>query len=176
MEAILKAVRFRNLDEARQVLENTEGGEDLGDILLEGEDEPDGLLAIIPEDRVPEEVFQRLFDQKKGTLIEVQKIFYTGYGPPAEEEQYMGFAGEQVAYVVRGHLLPIQIEGCPQGARDIHQLHALLLDHKHPLNREQVAHVLELDEDWELDELFELILEGRFTAQEIDRWIHRGIQ
>lgn len=168
---VIKAIKYRNLDEARSVLKET-----IVNPFDDGGTEPQGLLAIIPEDRLPEERFYRLFDEKRGILVEVEKIFYSGYGPPAEEEHYMGFVAENVAYVLKGCRLPVQIDHCPQGAHDLYHLEALVVDGQHSLNREDLRRRLQLTLDWDFEEIFELILEGRHTAQEIDRLIHQGIQ
>jgi hypothetical protein len=176
MADLISAVRFRNLDEARQLLREMAPNSTAPDIFDDNGQEPQGLLAVIPQDRLNEEIFYRLFDQKSGVVVQVEKIAYSGYGPPAEETEYMGFTSEQVAYVVEGSRLPIEIQGCANGAVDIHHLEALVLDQLHPLNREDLARRLELNEDWEFEDLFELILERQITAQEIDRLIHQGIQ
>lgn len=173
MAEILKAIRYRHLDEARKML--IEAGHDPG-LLKDGEVEPQGLLAVVPEDRLPENKFYTLFDLKKGILIEVEKISYSGYGPPAEEEDYMGFVEENVAYVVKGCRLPIEIENCPQGAKDIHHLEAMILDREHPIDRQHLARQLQLSAGWSFEELFNLIGQGKYTAEEIDRIIHQGIQ
>lgn len=117
-----------------------------------------------------------MFDLKTGTLVEVERIPYSGFGPPAEESTYMGFVHEEVAYVLKGCRIPIEIEHCPQGARDIHHLEALVLDRAHPLNREDLSRRLQLPRDWDFEDLFELIAEGRYTGEQIDRLIHQGIQ
>lgn len=175
MARVLKAVRYRNLDEARNVLKEVAQRHPLN-IFDDGGEEPQGLLAVVPEDRVPEEVFYHLFDSKKGVLVEVEKISYSGYGPPADESHYMGFVTENTAYVLAGRRLPIEIENCSQGAQDIHHLEALILDHQHPLNRDDLRKRLKLNADWDFEDLFELIAQGSYTAQEIDRLIHQGIQ
>jgi len=54
-----------------------------------------------------------LFDQKSGTSVKVERIPYSGYGPPAEEPDYMGFISEKIAYVTQGCRLPIEIKDCP---------------------------------------------------------------
>ncbi|MDA2928539.1 hypothetical protein MYX84_01110 [Acidobacteria bacterium AH-259-O06] len=174
MKKVLKAIRYKNLDEAQRVLKEMDDAE--RDVLDDGGEEPQGLLAIVPEDRLPEEKFNRLFDTKKGTLVQVEKIPYPGYGPPAEERDYMGFVSENVAYVLKGCRLPVEIDNCPQGAKDIHHLEAMVMDHQHPINRDQLARKLELPPGWNFEDLFTLILEGRYTAEEIDRFIHQGIQ
>jgi hypothetical protein len=175
MTRSMPAIKFRNLDEARAVLREFSGNSEL-DPFDDAGAEPEGLLAAIPEDRVGEEVFYRLFDQKRGTSVRVEKIPYSGYGPPAEESSYMGFVNENVAYVLEGCRLPIEISSCPNGAQDIHHLEALVMDHEHPLNREDLAEKLKLAEDWDFDDLFELIAARQLTAQEIDGLIHQGIQ
>lgn len=173
---VIKAIRYHNLDVARRILR--EVGRDQSDahILDDGGTEPQGLLAVVPEDRLPEEVFSRLFNAKKGILVEVEKIFYSGYGPPSEEDDYMGFATENVAYVLKGCRFAVEIETCPQGARDIHHLEALVMDHQHPLNHQDLGNKLRLGSNWDFEELFRLIARGKYTAQEIDQLIHQGIQ
>jgi len=175
MSASIPAVKFRNLDEARAILREFSGNSQL-DPFNDGGAEPDGLLAVIPEDRVDEELFYRLFDQKKGISVRVEKIAYSGYGPPAEESSYMGFVTEKIAYVLEGSRLPIEISNCPNGAKDIHHLEALVMDHEHPLNREDLAEKLGLAPDWEFEDLFELISARNLTSQEIAGLIHQGIQ
>ena len=64
----------------------------------------------------------------------------------------------------------------PAGATDIHHLDAMVLDGSHPLKREQLAAELGLDEDWDFDNLFELICAGRQTAEDIDQLIHKGLE
>ncbi|RPI28830.1 MAG: hypothetical protein EHM61_03755 [Acidobacteria bacterium] len=175
MSKWIPALKFRNLDEARAVLRQI--GHDPGvDLFDDGGAEPQGLLAVIPEDRMDERSFYQLFDQKKGTSVRVEKIPYSGYGPPAEERNYMGFVREKIAYVLEGCRLSIEISDCPQGAVDIHHLEALVLDQMHPLNRDDLAERLGLEPDWEFEDLFELIANHEVTAQKIDRLIHQGIQ
>ena len=173
MDGVIKAIRYRNLDEARRLLKEAACPIDPFD---DGGSEPQGLLAVTPEDRLPEENFFRLFGAKKGILVEVEKIFYSGYGPPAEEEDYMGFVTEKVAYVLKGCRLPVEIDNCPQGAHDLYHLEALVMDQKHPLNRQDLQKRLQLKPDWDFQEILELIVEGKYTAREIDRLIHQGIQ
>jgi len=175
MSASIPAVKFQNLDEARATLRELSGNSEL-DPFNDAGAEPEGLLAVIPEDRVDEELFYRLFEQKKGVSVRVEKIPYSGYGPPAEEASYMGFVSENVAYVLEGCQLPIEISNCPNGAKDIHHLEALVMDHEHPLNREDLAEKLGLARDWDFEDLFELIAARDLTAQEVDRLIHQGIQ
>lgn len=175
MSASIPAIKFRNLDEARAVIRETSGNNEL-DPFDDAGSEPEGLLAVIPEDRVDEELFYRLYGQKKGISVRVEKIHYSGYGPPAEEASYMGFVSENVAYVLEGCRLPIEISNCPNGAKDVHHLEALILDHEHPLNREDLAEKLGLTKDWDFEEIFELISTRELTAQEVDRLIHQGIQ
>lgn len=175
MSENIKAIQYRTLDEARQALKEATGAS--SEIFDDGGAEPQGLLSAIPEDRLPEEDFVRLFDVKKGVLIEVEKIPYSGFGPPAAEEQaYMGFVTENIAYVLVGHRLPIEIESCSFGAQDLHHLEALVLDGSHPINRENLAAKLNLDSEWDFDDLFEAISEGGYSGTEIDRLIHQGIQ
>jgi hypothetical protein len=175
MSASIPAIKFRNLDEARAVLRELSGNSALDPFDDDGA-EPEGLLAVLPEDRVDEELFYRLFEQKKGISVRVEKIRYSGYGPPAEEASYMGFASENIAYVLEGCRLPIEISNCPNGAKDIHHLEALVMDHEHPLNRDDLAEKLSLAKDWDFEDLFDLIAARNLTAQEVDRLIHQGIQ
>jgi hypothetical protein len=174
MTELLKAIRYRNLDEARTALIEALGSDPR--IFDDDGGEPQGLLSVIPEDRLTEEEWVRLFGAKKGVLVEVEKTAYSGFGPPAEEENYMGFVSERTAYIMKGAHLPVEIEGCSYGAVDIHQLDLLVLEGRHPLNREDLQHKLDLPDDWDFETLFERIANGEVTAQEIDRWIHRGIQ
>ncbi len=171
MDQILKAIRYRNLDEARKILGDVGIGE--AEILDDGGMEPAGLLSVVSEDRLGEEEFLRLVGAGVGTLVEVEKISYSGYGPPAEEADYMGFVSEETAYVLAGRRLPVEIENCPAGARDLHHLEAMVLDRLHPLDREALAGQLGLSKAWDFEELFELIASGETTAGEIDRLIHR---
>jgi len=175
MSASIPAIKFRNLDEARAVLRDVSGNSEFNPF-DDGGAEPEGLLAVIPEDRIDEELFYELFNQKKGISVRVEKIRYSGFGPPAEESSYMGFVTENVAYVLEGCRLPIEISNCPNGAQDIHHLEALVMDHQHPLNREDLAEKLGLGDDWNFEDLFELIAARDRTAQDIDRLIHQGIQ
>jgi len=176
MTELIKAIQYRNLDEARAVLETTLAMPPEIDIFDDDGEEPQGLLSVVPEDLLSEEDFCRLFDAKKGTLIEVERIEYSGFGPPADEQNYMGFVSKERAYVVKGTRYAVEIKGCPFHARDIHQLEILVMDSVHPLNSEDLARRLDLPDDWDFDLLFELIAEGRITAEEIDRLIHLGIQ
>ena len=175
MSVLFSAVKFKNLDEARRVLKDVSGDSNV-DVFDDAGEEPQGLLAVIPEDRVDREVFYRLFGQKAGTAVKVERIDYSGYGPPAEEPDYMGFVSEKIAYVLEGSRLPIEIENCPAGAVDIHHLEALVLDRLHPLNREDLARRLDLPSEWAFEDLFELLVERQITAQELDQLIHKGIQ
>ena len=172
MKEALKAIQYKNLDEAQRVLE--EILDDASQVFDDAGEEPQGLLSVVPLDRVLEKQFYSLLERKKGLLIEVEKIPYSGYGPPAEEQDYMGFVNENVAYVLKGCHLPIEIENCPQGARDIHHLEAMILDHQHPLQRAHLAKKLELPSGWDFDVLFEQIAQGRCSGEEIDRIIHEG--
>lgn len=174
MTEVLKAIRYKNLEEARQALQEIDFSDK--DIFNDHGSEPQGLLSAVPEDCLPEEEFYRLFDLKRGTLVEVEKIRYSGYGPPAEEPDYMGFISRKTAYVLKGCRAPVEIENCPQGAQDIHHLEALILNGRHPIDRQQVAGKLQLGEEWDFDDIFQLILAGEYTGEEIDRLIHRGIQ
>jgi hypothetical protein len=176
MPELMKAIQYRNLDEARSVLRATVDTLVATDIFDDDGVEPQGLLSIIPEDLLSEEEFNKLFDTRKGTLIKVERIEYSGFGPPSQEENYMGFVSKESAYVVKGCHYPIEIESCPYQARDIHHLEALVMDSIHPLNSENLAKRLKLGRDWDFDQLFELIAAGEITAEEIDRLIHLGIQ
>jgi len=83
MKEVLKAIQYKNLDEAQRILaESIDGATPIFD---DAGEEPQGLLSIIPQDRLPENEFIRLLDANKGVLVEVEKISYSGYGPPAEE-------------------------------------------------------------------------------------------
>jgi hypothetical protein len=171
---LLKAIRYKNIDEAEEALSTvTDGASRLFDD--DGED-PQGLLTVVPDDEIGEELFYRLVEARAGILLEVEKISYSGYGPPAEEEDYMGFISRKTAYVLKGCYLPIEIKNCPQGAQDIHHLEAMILDREHPIDPEQLAKRLKLPSNWDFDHLFELILKGDSTAEEIDQLIHRDIQ
>jgi hypothetical protein len=174
MKEVLKAIQYKNLDEAQRVL--TETMDKSTQIFDDAGEEPQGLLSVIPQDRLPENEFHRLLDAKKGILVEVEKIAYSGYGPPAEEHDYMGFVSENVAYVLKGFCLPVKIENCPQGARDIHHLEAMVIDREHPLDRAHLAKHLDLPSEWDFDNLFALIAEGQCTAEEIDRLIHDQLE
>jgi hypothetical protein len=176
VSTILKAVKYRNLDEARSMLMESLGRPPEVDIFDDDGDEPQGLLSVVPEDRLKDEDFYTLFESKKGTLIEVEKISYKGFGPPADEQDYMGFISEQVAYVTRGCRFPIEISDCCYGARDFHHLDAMVLDGSHPLNADDLAERLELSQGWTFDTLFDRISDGSLTADEIDDLIHKGIQ
>jgi hypothetical protein len=174
MGELLKAIRYRNLDEAKRVLVEALGSDPR--IFEDGGGEPEGLLSVIPEDRLSEEEWVRLFGLKKGVLVEVEKTHYSGFGPPADEQDYMGFVSERTAYILKGAHLPVEIKDCSFGATDIHHLDLLVLEGRHPLNREQLQRALNLPADWDFETLFERIVDGEATAQEIDRLIHRGIQ
>jgi hypothetical protein len=174
MSKSIRAIRYRNLDEARQALKEAIGTS--RDIFDDGGEEPQGLLSVIPEDRLPDEEFVKLLDVKKGVLIDLERLSYSGFGPPAEEQAYMGFVNEKTAYVLVGRRLPIEIDNCSFGARDLHHLEALVLDQVHPINREDLADRLKLGDEWDFDNLFDLIVEGGYSATEIDRLIHKGIQ
>lgn len=172
MKEVLKAIKYKNIDEAQRILAESMDGEI--QIFDDAGEEPQGLLSIIPQDRLPENEFCRLLDTKIGTLIEVEKVSYSGYGPPAEVQDYMGFVSEKVAYVLKGCCLPVEIESCPQGATDIHHLEAMVLDREHPLDHAHLAKHLQLPSEWDFDSLFALIAQGQCTAEEIDRLIHEG--
>jgi hypothetical protein len=173
---LIKAIKYKNLDEARSILEQSLDSPPANDIFDDNGEEPQGLLSVIPEDRLSEEQFYQLFGIKKGVLIEVEKIEYSGYGPPADEQDYLGFISEECAYVTKGCRLDIEIDGCPNGARDIHHLEAMVMDAEHPLNRWDLIERLKLNQDWDFDDLFDLIIQGEISAQEIDEMIHKGIQ
>lgn len=173
---IQKAIIYKNLDEARETVAQVVDRSAAQAVFDDDGEEPQGLLSAVPEDRLPEEDFFRLFGIKKGTLVEVEKIPYSGYGPPADENDYMGFVADKCAYVMRGRSLPIAIETCPLGATDIHHLDAMVLDGAHPLNRSHLAAELGLPEDWDSDLLFDLISEGKQTAEDIDQLIHKGLK
>ncbi len=174
MKEVLKAIQYKNLDEAQEILAESMDG--TIQIFDDAGEEPQGLLSVIPQDRLPESEFYRLLDTKKGVLVEVEKISYSGYGPPAEEHDYMGFVSENVAYVLKGFCLPVEIENCPLGARDIHHLEAMVMDREHPLDRAQLAQRFELSSEWDFDSLFDLIAQGQCTAEEIDRLIHDQLE
>ena len=176
MRTVLKAIQYRNLTEARTVLGKLLPARPCKDIFDDAGEEPQGLLAVIPEDRLAEEDFHKLFGTKRGILVEVEKISYSGFGPPAEEDDYMGFVSEECAYVLKGRHLPIEIRGCPHSARDIHHLEALVLDGAHPLDSERLAETLDLPSDWSFDDLFMLVAEGRMTGEEIDHLIHQSVE
>ena len=170
----VKAIRYKTIAEAKWALaEVLDGSSQFFD---DGGEEPQGLLTVVPEDEIGEEVFYRLLDGRQGILLEVEKIAYSGYGPPAEDEDYMGFISRNIAYVLKGCRLAIEIKKCPQGAQDIHHLEAMIQDSEHPIDPEQLARRLELPSNWDFDHLFELILQGQSTAEEIDQLIHRDIQ
>lgn len=171
---LVKAIRYKNIDEAQRIL--AEVIDEPSGVFDDDGQEPQGLLTVVSEDRIQEEKFYRLVDARKGILVEVEKIAYAGYGPPAEEEHYMGFVSQNIAYVLKGCHLPVEIENCPQGARDIHHLEAMVVDQQHPINTGQLAKKLELPPDWDFGHLFGLILRGQSTAEEIDRLIHLDIQ
>lgn len=174
MAEVLRAIRYRNLDEARKALVEALGSDP--NIFDDDGSEPEGLLSVIPEDRLAEEDWIHLFGTAEGVLVEVEKTVYSGFGPPAEEPDYMGFVSERTAYILKGTHLPVEIEDCSYGATDIHHLDFLVLEGRHPMDSEYVAKQLALQPDWDFETLFELIAAGEITADEIDRIIHRGIQ
>ncbi len=171
---VINAVKYRNLDEARAVLARVAGPEATG-IFDDNGEEPQGLLAVIPEDRVPDEIFVKLFNEKTGASVRVERIEYSGYGPPADETDYMGFATQRTAYVLEGCRLPIEITSCPLGAVDIHHLEAMVLDGMHPLERDILAKKLALPPDWDFEVLFDMLARGAATADEIDQLIHKSV-
>jgi hypothetical protein len=168
----MKAVRYGSLDEARQALREALGCRDLLDLFDDDGEEPQGLLSVIPEDRLSEEDFVRLFSLDKGILVEVERVPYSGYGPPAEEDDYMGFVSKRTAYILAGCGLPVDIEDCPFGAVDIHHLEAMILDGEHPFDGARLARRLGLPDGWSFDTLFDAIAAGHLTAEEVDRAIH----
>jgi len=173
----LRAIRFRNLDEAREVLHSIGAADRAANVLDDDGEEPEGLLSVICEDQLPEESFYKLFGLKKGVLVEVERIPYQGYGPPtAAEEEYAGFVARKMAYVLAGCRLPVEITDCPLGALDIHHLEAQVLDQEHPIDRDDVAYRLKLQPNWDFDDLFDLLTQEITTANEIDRLIHEGVK
>lgn len=172
MKEVLRAIQYKNLDEAQRILE--EVMDEAAQVFDDAGEEPQGLLSVLPLDRIPESQFYSLLEMKKGILVEVEKIPYSGYGPPAQEPDYMGFVSEHVAYVLRGRHLPVEIENCPRGAQDLHHLEAMIMDRQHPINRQRLTEKLQLPPDWDFDHLFQWISQGRGTAEEIDRIIHEG--
>ena len=176
MKKSLRAIQYRNLKEAREVLSTIAAENILEDPFDDRGQEPQGLLSIIVQGWVPDETFYQLFHTGKGVTVEVEKISYSGFGPPAYEEHYMGFIGSEIAYVLSGCRLPIEIENCSYGARDIHHLEALILDHNHPLSKDHLATKLDLAETWDFEDLFYLIAEGQVTGNKIDQLIHLAIQ
>lgn len=167
---ILKAIQYKNINQALSVLEDLL--DQPPDLFDDQGSEPQGLLTVIPEDRLPEESFYRLLDQKKGTLVNVEKIPYSGYGPPAQEDDFMGFVGEKLAYILVGCRLPIEIENCPDGARDIHHLEAMVMDGQHSFDTDHLSRELGLSGNWDFDQLFQLIVAGTCTAELIDQLLH----
>lgn len=174
MAELLKAIRYRNLDEARNALVDALGNDPR--IFNDDGEEPEGLLSVIPQDRLSEEDWVRLFGTAKGVLVEVEKTPYSGFGPPAEEEDYMGFVSERTAYIMKGAHLPVEIDDCSYGATDIHHLDLLVLEGRHPINRLHLEKKLDLSPGWDFATLFEKIARGETTAREIDRAMHQGIQ
>ncbi len=171
MTTFTRAIRFANLDEARQVLRK-HCRYDGPDIFDDSGEEPQGLLAVVSSDRVPERIFYRLFDAGKGSVVDIQVIDYSGHGPPAAEQDYMGFVSEEKAYVLEGRRFAIEIPACPLGARDIYHLEAMVLDGDHPMNRELLEDRLQLGTGWDFDDLYELIATGRLTGQRVDQLLH----
>ena len=171
---LVQAIRYKTIDEAKQALSAVM--DEPSRLFDDDGEEPQGLLTVVSEDAMGEKVFHQLLDGRKGILLEVEKITYSGYGPPAEEEDYMGFVSRNIAYVLKGCRLPVEIIDCPQGAQDLHHLEAMIRENEHPIDPEKLATRLELPVNWDFDHLFELILQGQVTAQEIDQLIHRDIQ
>ena len=166
----LKAIRYSSLDEAKAVLADA-GGDPAA--LDDGSQEPEGLLSVIAESMVAEEVFIHLFAARRGTLVEVEEVAFSGFGPPAEETDYAGYVSRQVAYVLLGCGFEIHIAECPAGATDLYHLEAMIQDGQHPLNREDLAARLQLPEDWEFEDLSERVVQGILTASQIDAAIHK---
>ena len=54
-------------------------------------------------------------------------------------------------------------------------LEAMIMDKEHALEPKQLAKRMNLPPNWDFDFLFELILHGQSTADEIDQFIHRDI-
>jgi hypothetical protein len=171
---LIKAIRYKNINEAEDAMSAVVKGSSR--LFDDDGEEPQGLLTVVPEDEIGEEDFYRLVGVRKGILLEVEKIPYSGYGPPAEEEDYMGFISRNTAYVLQGCHLLIEITQCPQKAQDIHHLEAMILDNEHPIDPEKLAKRLELPSDWDFDHLLDLIRQGDSTAEKIDQLIHRDIQ
>ena len=119
MPTTLQAIRYRNLDEASVVLEQ-QLGKQTNNILTDEDEEPNGLLSVVVEDQLSPELFYRLFDSDKGVLVQVERRKYSGFGPPAEAEHYMGYTSRQVCYVLEGYAWSIEIENCPLRAIDLH--------------------------------------------------------
>lgn len=171
MREIVQGIRYRNLDEAREALRKAVGQLPTDPFDDDGK-EPEGLLSVITEDLVGEEAYYRAFDLGMGTLVPLVRKAYSGFGPPADEADYMGFVSRRECYILEGAELPIEIEDCPAGARDLHHLELLVLEGNHPLDQEQVARRLNLPSDWTFDDLLVMIQEGTATANQIDRIIH----
>lgn len=174
MRESIRAIRYKNLNAAKRAL-SLIGAESIAEAMFDdGGAEPQGLLSVIPEDLLGDyELFYRLFDLKEGILVETERIAYSGFGPPADEDDYMGFISRNYAYVLKGKDFAIGISRCPLGARDIHHLEAMVLDGTHPFDSHALAERLGLAGAPEFEDLFKLIGEGTFTAEEIDRILHK---
>lgn len=172
MPKTLHAIRYRNLDQASAVLQQ-QLGKHTDEILTDEDGEPDGLLSVVVEDQLSPELFHRLLDSDKGVLVKVERRNYSGYGPPAESEHYMAYASRQVCYVLAGCAWSIEIENCPLRAIDLHHLEAMVMSGQHPLDREVIQRHFELAENWDFEELLELVADGTTTAQAIDELLHR---
>jgi hypothetical protein len=85
----------------------------------------------------------------------------------------MGYTSRQVCYVLEGYAWSIEIENCPLRAIDLHHLEAMVMGGLHPLDREVVSRHFGLAEDWDFEELLELVAEGITTAQAIDKLLHQ---
>ena len=164
-------MRFASLDEARQVLTNHCGYKG-PDIFDDSGEEPHGLLAVVSADRVPEQIFFRLFDAGTGSVVNTEIIAYSGHGPPAEEQDYMGYVSEEKAYVLEGRHHSIETPGCPLGGRDIYHLEAMFLDGEHAMDRELLEKQLKLSPDWDFEDLFDLIARGQLTGGRVDELLH----
>ena len=77
MSETLKAIKYENLDHALRAL--SEVMELPAPIFDDAGEEPQGLLAVVPSDRLPEETFYQLFDIKKGILVEVENQVCDNY-------------------------------------------------------------------------------------------------
>ncbi len=171
MRAIVQGIRYRNLDQAREVLRTTGVILEMNPFDDAGK-EPEGLLSVITEDLIGEEAFYRLFDAGEGTVVRLVRKPYSGFGPPAQEPDYMGFVSRGVCYVLEGSELAIEVEDCPLGAQDLHHLESMVMEGAHPLDRDHLAVQLGLSPQWTFDDLFDWIAAGEITATQIDQLIH----